>query len=676
MRLALVASLLLVPAASGAGELSTMHGLAVRDATHMVTVRLDGRVARFRISHTLVSRDRRGDEALLEVDLPDEGAAVGLRARAGGRWIGGRLLESEKAGARYEELTQSGRPDAGRGAALLEWVDVGRVSLAMFPVSRRAAAGAEIEAVAPVCYAEGLAVAHYPLPTQDSRVARPALQVLGGPRHWIVRPGRPVPAAIAERWPRVVERCEDAGSDDLAIVFDREPRAPVTAATATLDLATARRVAWVEVEAARQLAPVPRGARVLFVVDASRSLEAADVAAELALVKGYLANLADAEFEVIVYRRRATRLFGRFQPARRAERALAALPAGALEQGNGSHLDAGLALAGSLARGARGPVRVIAFSDDLVRGALDARAMATALGHLPAGAVAHLVELSGAGGDFEWQRLDDHDFARPVMASGGMVVDMSGDQAASAREAMRGLVQPLRVDGFRIDGAELGDLSGELDDDGALPAGRGIRLSALVDRAVGPLTARGRIWGRELVLPIPVDRGLAAALPAFVFGSERQNDLDDVEKKDAALRGGVVSPVTSLLVELDDRPTAHDELLGTSGCGCDGPMIHGSRSGVARMSGVGRVNQRPEPDRLALLSGALDARLRACAALHGAAPIELTIETTVDEVVDVAATGGSAALADCAREAAWALALDPHFFDQRHASFRLPFAGK
>jgi hypothetical protein len=257
-----------------------------------------------------------------------------------------------------------------------------------------------------------------------------------------------------------------------------------------------------------------------------------------------------------------------------------------------------------------------------------------------------------------------------------MVVDMSGDQGASARVAMRGLVQPLRVDGFRIDGAKIGDLSGELDDAGALPAGRGIRLSALLDRAVGPLTVRGRIWGRELVLPIPVDRGLAAALPAFVFGSERQNDLDDVEKKAAALRGGVVSPVTSLLVELDDRPTGHDEQLGTSGCGCDtGTSLRGG----SRDIGTGRVGRRrsaPEPDRQALLAAALLAPLRACAARHGAARIELTIETTLDEVVDVAARGGSAALADCAREAVWALALDPHVFDQRHASFQLPFAGK
>jgi len=676
VRLALAAALLLVPAATSGSELSTMHGLAVRDATHRVTVELDGRVARFRIAHALVSRDRRGDEVSLEVDLPGEAAAVGLRARAAGRWIGGQLFAAEKANARYEELTTTGRPGTGGGAALLSWSEVGRVALAVFPVSRRQAAEVEIEAASPLCYAEGLAVAYLPLENGE-RIPRPVVRVEGGRRHWIVRPGRPLPAAIASRWPAVVERCAGDGDDsNLAIAFDVEARAPVTAATARLDLVSGRRLVWVEVEAARQLAPPPKGARVLFVLDASRSLEPGDLAAELALVRGYLASAPDALFELVVYRRHANRLFGRFQPARRAEGLLAALPAGALALENGSNLDAGLALAGALARSERGPVRIIAFNDDLVRGGLGARAMAGALGQLPAGAIVHLVELSGSAGPFEWTRSDDHAFAPAVMATGGMVVDMLGDERASAREAMRGLVRPLRVDGFRIDGAALGDLTAELDDAGALSAGRGLRLSALLPAgsAAGPLTARGRIWGRELALPIPVDRGLEAALPAFLFGSTRSGELDAAELADAARRGHVVSSATSLLVELDDRPTAHDEQLGTSGCGCDAPSrFAGHTTGVGSIGTVRRGRRAPEPDRLALLSGALAAPLRACAALHGAAPVTLTIETTVDEVVDVAASArGHAALAACASEAAWALALDAHF-DQTHATFRVPF---
>ncbi len=675
MRIALVAAALLVPSVTGAGELSSMHALEVRDASHRVTVTVDGRVARFRITHTLLSRDRRGDQAFLGVDLPAEGAAVGLRARARGRWLGGQLLDAATADDRFQLLTTSGRPGAGGGAALLAWEDTGQVTVAAFPVARRRPVELEITAVAPLCYHAGLAVAYYPLPEAGS-IAAPALAVIGAPRHWLVRPGSRPPAAIASRWKALAGEC--AGPDgSLAIVVERAPRAALAVAAASLDLASGRRIVRVEIDAARELAPVPRGARVLFVLDGSRSLGAAGMAAQLDLVRGYLAAVPDAAFEIVIYRRHAARLFGRFEPARRAAAALRSVPARALALDNGSHLDAGLAMAGALARGARGPVRVVAFNDDLVRGALDARAMAAALGRLPAGSIAHLVELEGGTGDFAWQRADDHALAAPVMATGGLLVFMSGDAAVSAGAAMFGLVRPLVVDGLRIDGDPLGDLAGELDDQGGLPAGHGLRLSALLDAGGprDPLVARGRIWGRELVLPIAVDRALEAALPALVFGGADWSELDDAERADAARRGGVVSPATSYLVELDDRPTAHDQTLGASGCGCDASgSLTGSATRVGTIGASGRSRPGPEPDRQALLAGALAARLRACAALHGGARLELVVETTLDEVVDVTASArGRAALAACAAEAVWALALDSHF-DQPHATFRVPFS--
>ena len=676
VRIALVAAALLVPSTSVAGDLTTLHSLEVRDASHRVEVTVDGRVARLRIAHRLVSRDRPGDEAFLTVDLPAGGAAVGLRARARGRWLGGRLLDAEAAGDRYEERTTGGRPGGGRGAALLSWQEGGQALLSVFPVARRQPAEVEIAAVAPLCYQGELAVAHLPLPGADS-VAAPSVAVRGGGRHWLVRPGARPPAAIASRWRELADRCGDPDAAELAIVLERAPRAPVSAAAASLDLASGRRALWIEVDAARELAPAPHGARVLFVLDGSRSLGAARMAAQLALVQGYLAALPDASVEIVVYRRRATRLLGRFQPARRAAELLARVPARALALENGSHLDGGLALAGSLARGAAGPVRVIAFSDDLVRGALDGRAMAAALGRLPAGSIAHLVELEAAAGadPFSWQRTDSHPFAAAVMATGGMLVSMSGGDPATARAAMRGLVRPLVVDGFRIDGAP-GDLAADLDDDGALPAGRGLRLTALLPAGAprDPLVARGRIWGRELALPIAADRSLDAALPALLVGAPSL-DLDDAELADAARRGGAVSRVTSILVELDDRPTAHDEMLGSSGCGCDaGATLGGRGTGVGSIGTVRRGPAARPPDRDALLAGALAVPLRACAALHGDAPLTLTVETTLDEVVDVSVAGVQGALAACAAEAAWALAL-PAAFDQAHATFRVPFEG-
>ena len=197
VRLALFAAALLVPSVTAAGELSTLHSLEVREASHRVEVTNEGRVARFRILRGLVSRDQRADEAFLDIDLPGEGAAIGLRARGGGRWHGGRLFAAEAAEARYEALTRSERPTAGLGAALLTWSDTEMVSLTAFPVSRRHPAEVEVTAVAPLCYANGLAVAYYRLP--EGQMMAPVFQVRSPRRHWVVRPAAPVPRGHARR---------------------------------------------------------------------------------------------------------------------------------------------------------------------------------------------------------------------------------------------------------------------------------------------------------------------------------------------------------------------------------------------------------------------------------------------------------------------------------------------
>ncbi len=162
-------------------------------------------------------------------------------------------------------------------------------------------------------------------------------------------------------------------------------------------------------------------------------------------------------------------------------------------------------------------------------------------------------------------------------------------------------------------------------------------------------------------------------MPALIFGGSRWPDLDDAERLDAARRSGVVSPATSLLVELDDLPTGHDDMLGASGCGCVGiTSFQTGTHGGSGSIGIGRGGPlRPQPDRQALLAGALAAPLAACAARYGDAPLAVIVETTVDEVVDVAVDSrGSSDLATCAADAAWAVTL-PAAFDQDHATFRV-----
>jgi hypothetical protein len=70
-------------------------------------------------------------------------------------------------------------------------------------------------------------------------------------------------------------------------------------------------------EAAARLAEVPRGASVVVVLDASRSLTPEEAQAEKAAAWAYLSHFKDANVEIITFNRRAEELFGSFVPVRR-----------------------------------------------------------------------------------------------------------------------------------------------------------------------------------------------------------------------------------------------------------------------------------------------------------------------------------------------------------------------
>jgi hypothetical protein len=625
---------------------------------------LNGRVARVAITRSVENRGPSPDQISFDVDLPAEAAAVSFRARAGSRWHTGNLMAADRASERYDQLTAVA--GSGRGAALLTWNDPG-VAVTAAPLRPGRRADFAIGAVAPLCYADGLLVAYLPLSPEPK--ADPAIEIRAPRRRWIVRSDQPAPRPLADRWARLGETCTPPEGDrHAALVVEAAPAAPLAAASASVTLASGRRLVLVEVDVPREIAPRPRAARVLFLIDASRSQTDDGVKAQLEMVRGYLAHVPDAEFEIIAYRRRASRLFGGLRPAGRAPALLDRVAAGVLARENGSNLDEALALAATVARGR--PIRLVAFTDDRLRAGLDAAAMRRGLGQLPAGSIAHLVHLTGGRGNaFEWSRDDEHRFAGAVNATGGLVVTMSPGPPASAAPAMLGLVQPLRIDAFTVDGFQPFD-SG-LDVDGSLPAGAGLRMTAF--SAPSSLVARGRIWGRELAMPIAVDAGLEAALPALMVGGDVWRDLEDGEQREVATRAGAVSVHTSYLVELDDRPSGHDDLI-VGGCGCDASSSFHTGGHPTIGHGFGRIGAgKSPPDRHGILTGWLSAPIAACAALHGSAPIALTVETTVDEVVDVSVRArGNQALAECAGDAAWALLLDDRF-DQEQATFKLRF---
>jgi hypothetical protein len=424
----------------------------------------------------------------------------------------------------------------------------------------------------------------------------------------------------------------------------------------------------VELDAAPILRPLPVKAQVVFAVDASHSLGADGIAEQLALIGGYLTHVPDAEVEVVVYRRKAERLWNRFVPARNVPAALTkALSAGRLAPGNGSALDEGARVAAAALAGRRGPLRVVITTDERLRGRWANADGLTALAPLPAAAVVHVVKAVGEGGEVTMERDDQLPLAPLALSHRGIAAWVRGLASDDKHLADRvlGLVRPTRIDGLALVGL---DLSGTTD--GEVPAvldeGAGVRVVVGAATAPSRIELTGMIWGDKFRRVVTVDERFSRAAAAWVFGEDDHGDLTADEMMTVAMMGRAVSPVTSYLAtEPGVRPSTIG--LETEGTGSGGGSGFGIGGLGARGGGFG-----PPVDPARLLGAAVDA----CVKRHRPAAgwsVALDLETTGHEVVDVVpGAGADTAVGTCIVEAAWALALPPSFAAER-ARYPLTF---
>lgn len=439
---------------------------------------------------------------------------------------------------------------------------------------------------------------------------------------------------------------------------------------ATSQLDTNRTLWRFEVDAAPELSRAPVAPRVVFVIDASHSQRPEGIAAQLEVIGPYLANVPDAQVELVITRRFAERLFGRFVPARDVAGLLASTPAERLAPGNGSNLDVGAALAAQLLAREGGAGRLLLFTDEKLRTGFSNEQTITALGG-PNDLVAHVL----ARADFTWGTLaearDDAAELSPIAAAtGGIFARVTGeptDPEASAK-ALLNLVRPVRVDDFKVEAAGLPDLS--LAEE--LAEGSMVRVQGVDATPPESLTVSGKLWAREFHRVVSVDTALSKRLPGIAVGDDDlRAGLSDDELRTAAFLSHAVSPVTSFMfVSPGAAPSTAGltELYGTGaldlrGIGCGG-------CGVSSHCGFG-VHGRAV-DFEALLQHLLAAGVAACEAQTGdAATATVGVEATGDEVVAVTVTGATPAMNECLTEAAWAIRLSAEFKATRSYSVTL-----
>ena len=411
-----------------------------------------------------------------------------------------------------------------------------------------------------------------------------------------------------------------------------------------------------EVDVAPQLSQLPKRAQVVFVVDASISVGEATLAAQLAILRAYLTHVPDAEVEIVVYRRRATRVFGAFVPAKQVgDRLAAAIKAHAFTLGNGSALDEGAKLATTALGDRRGPRRIVLLTDELIRSTLSPAGALGAFAKLSPDTIVHVVVPEpDLVGDTQptFERDDANALAKLATRHHGILAHvMPAGPEKSLPPIVLELVRPTRIEYLKSVGVRL--------EAKVLREGDGIRMFTHARTAPARVTLTGQLWSdpvrREAVAGEPFSRATAA----FVFGEDEHQELSTAEMMKVALFGRAVSPVTSYVAfEPGTRPST----IGLE----EGGSFGFGRSGFGPGGGGSGEGTGPKPDLRALID------TRACLAAHpqpGAWTVTLAVETTRREIVDVtASTPGR--LAACLVETVWALEL-PSGFTRERETFRV-----
>ncbi len=610
------------------------------EVEHRVEGRVEGDHVLLSVYRTLRNTTARYVEQRHGFMLPPGGTVHGFALQAQGVWTEGVLLAASESERRYEALRRRGTA-APRTLARLSEYGYG-VQLLLWNVPPRSSVTVRYDVRIRVEQTRGRSSFSYPQPwdgEEGEEEPKPSLTLT--PPH---------PEADVRIGPG---RYSALGQELLEVSWKPRPFDGIDARAGLAPWGSGT-LGFLQVRAGR-ISEAPTRARVVFVVDASHSVGAHGVTQQLARAGDYLQLLPDAVAEVILFRRSAERLFGRFLPASEWTAALASLPAARLETGNGSHLDEGLRLAQQVLAEGTGPARVLALTDGRLRRAFEPIPPAPSTS-APDTAV-HLLWSMGRNYVPMHEKL-----------SGPLVRESCGTRLPPYAEDMEPLVRPVRWERVHVEdrqGTRLKEL-------GALGEGDGLRTwLPSPETPLRELVLRGTRWGCPASLPVEHDPALSADLGRTAYGWNVSRDdagsgKDEPPPSEAiallAKDGDWLSPERSFLaVPPEARPSsARTRALPE---GVEGGVIGGVTGGVISC-GIGSSPQAREDSRkYEELMRLLQPALSACSPKGRNTSLQLHVETTGNEVVDVDVKGAASEThAACVREAAWALRL-PSLFD-------------
>ncbi|MBW2525056.1 MAG: VWA domain-containing protein [Deltaproteobacteria bacterium] len=638
-----------------ADEVHGTRSSLLHERSHDVSLTMAPGRAKLVVRRTVYNGGPRHDQAVFDLFVPRGSVAVGLRTLGSlaGRphWFAGDLMEAEAAAAKYRELTGIGGYYP-KDPALLSWRSQDHLKLQVFPCPPDAHKSVEYTLALPTSYHGGRH--HLSLPRMGTDWLPANVRVhpeRNGDRLWLGKRALAHGARL---------RLGDDGYGDLELAPGRPPR--LDGALAVVPFAKQRVLTRYRIEAAPELSALPRRARVVVLLDGSRSVRPAQLEASVAAASAYLSHFRDARVEVLTFDRAVHRRYGRFV---RPSVARADLETYRPTLHNGSYLDRALAEAGQLLsrEPAETPKRIVLLTDGRARSSLTTERLAASARAHPA--IVHVGLVAARAPSLG--RDDEHDWAAAVRPTGGLVwqAAASPDPADGARmkKVYEELARPLRLHRLRLNvsGADAPESWAP----GVLDEGESLVSESIRPDALRWVKIEGELWAepvRQVLVPDAAEGKLWAAL---VFGSDLLYGLSEPEMMTLAKRGGAVSPVTSYLaIEPGVRPSTEGLDWGTgSGFGSG----HG-RLGRSHRASPARVRAGSAFDPEAFLRDKLGEAWQRCGGGPGTA--EVTLETTLDEVVDVPSirldSGPDPVAARCLEEGVWALDLPADFEAAQH----------
>lgn len=416
---------------------------------------------------------------------------------------------------------------------------------------------------------------------------------------------------------------------------------------------------WLELTVPERIATgpsLPVSAPVVFVLDASRSQERlGGLATQLAIVQATLANMPDAEVELILTSRTAQRVFGRFVSAAKFSDLL---PPDLAHRplGNGSFLDRGAALAAEALVETAKPGRIVLMTDGQLRSRFQRSTTIASLRRAPAGTLVHLV-YPEAGRSLEEIRhhrpegLDEMSAVFGGASYSANVQKKAGSLVPPAPQLLRSLIRPAALESIQVSDVasrDKPDWPESLDTPDRVEAGDSQTWSGLsVTRPPTRLALTGWVWGKKVKLSIRPDRAFERRLPRLANSEESLMECQPTTRHEKdALREGFLTQ------ELTFWVPGSGEVEQEGSGGIPYPCFGGSGGG-----GTAGPPAKPQ-DLLPQIGKALDP----CGLVPDpAGRIQAKVETNGEEILDVAIEGGDEQDRHCLDEALWGLSLPADF---------------